>query len=303
MKKFCLKILLFTTIIILIITASILFNRFIPSKRNLLTYSNKTTIIIGASRTAWSLNDKYIDSTLNVSSNGDPLFYSFIKLKLFKKYNPQLNKAILSFDNRTLDTKIAERYYNSNSLRKRLPIYSYYLSFKELQEIVGSDYYSLIKSIDKIPNRTLKMVNSTFSKSKKLPKDLNFGGHNEININLNKDSINKFIKYDTLRGYKISKIEVKNLSKIINFCNSNDIKLFFINPPLHKIMYNSNQYQEGKKIFDAFYNKNFSKVTYLDYSNKFLPDSCYADLIHLNKKGAEFFSKEINNVLKFNLAE
>ena len=63
-------------------------------------------------------------------------------------------------------------------------------------------------------------------------------------------------------------------------------------------MYNSLEYQGGKIIFDEFLTTNYSNINYLDFSDKFLPDSCYADLIHLNNNGSKIFSKKLDQLLK-----
>lgn len=43
---------------------------------------------------------------------------------------------------------------------------------------------------------------------------------------------------------------------------------------------------------------NKEHIYFLDYSRYNLPDSCFGDGHHLNIKGAQIFSKEINNKLK-----
>ena len=129
-------------------------------------------------------------------------------------------------------------------------------------------------------------------------KSLNIGGNLEVKHVIDQSFIDQFIINDSLNNYTLSKIEINNLKSIVEFCKSNNTELIFINPPLHPAMYNSLEYQEGKLIFEIFLTEKLPNITYLDFSNDFLQDSCYADLIHLNKKGATIFSKKLDSILK-----
>jgi hypothetical protein len=68
--------------------------------------------------------------------------------------------------------------------------------------------------------------------------------------------------------------------------------LILINTPVYK----PEIYESIDKLND-FYDTYLSGVKYLDYSAFPLPDSCYGDIGHLNYKGAQIFSKYLQENL------
>ncbi len=297
MKKFLRRILLYVLLLFSILGIFFLINGIIIDTNNFLKIEeSKNILVIGASRTANAINDKYLEGSINLSGAGDPLFYSLIKLRLIKDNNPNIDTIILSLDNRTLDSKIAKHFYRPVSLESKLPNYYNLLSFNDLRLLNDINKYSTFKTLFFIPKYTLKLFKNLILKPNN--KNLNIGGYVEVKHIINQNVIDSFIKRDSIKKYQLSNFEIENLNRIVEYCDLNNIELIFINPPIHPIMYNSLEYQEGKLIFEKFLTKNLPNITCLDFSNDFLPDSCYADLIHLNKNGSEIFTKKLNLLLK-----
>lgn len=259
--------------------------------------NNKNIMIIGASRSRNAINDKFFKGSVNLSDAGDPLFYSFVKLKAFKKNNQNIDTVLLSLDNRTLNKKLADHFYRPVSLEHKLPNYQNYLTLNDWKILLKINRYSSIKSVLFIPKYSLKLIKEIISNSNHNYHQLNIGGFYKETKLINSKIIKDFISNDSIENYTLSIVEIGNLNRIVKFCKDNDIELIFYNPPLHPVMYNSYEYQEGKVIFDNFLRTIHPNHTYLDFSNQFLPDSCYADLIHLNEKGAILFTKKLNQIL------
>lgn len=298
MKYFLKKLFLYVLLLISFIGLFFIINEILITKNELLTIeSQKNKLIIGASRTANAINDKYLEGSLNLSGAGDPLFYSFIKIRTFKKNNPNIDTIILSLDNRTLNSKNVNRFYRPVSLESKLPNYFNLLSTDDFKQVFNINMYSTFKATLFIPKYTLKLIRNIILKPNN-NKNLNIGGYIEVKHVVNQDVIDNFKLNDNFKKYNLSEIEIETLKRIVDFCKLNNIELIFINPPMHPVMYNSMEYQEGKVIFDNFLIANYPNHTYLDFSNHFLPESCYADLIHLNKSGAEIFTKKLNQLLK-----
>jgi hypothetical protein len=105
---------------------------------------------------------------------------------------------------------------------------------------------------------------------------------------------NKLQEDITMLNEKRTEKEKANLSlyqseyllKTVNLCKSENVELLLINTPIYK----PEIYGDIDKL-NEFYNTYFSEVKYLDYSAFPLPDFCYGDIGHLNYKGAEIFSK------------
>lgn len=297
MKRFLRRILLYVLLLFSIVGIFFLINWIIIDTNKFLKIEeSKNILVIGASRTANAINDKYLEGSINLSAAGDPLFYSLIKLRTIKKNNPNIDTIILSLDNRTLDSKIAKHFYRPVSLESKLPNYYNFLSLNDLRQLNDINKYSTFKTLFFIPKYTFKLFKNLMLKPNN--KNLNIGGYVEVKHIIDQNIIDSFIKRDSLKEYQLSNFEIENLNRIVEYCDLNNIELIFINPPIHPIMYNSLEYQGGKIIFDEFLTTNYSNISYLDFSDKFLPDSCYADLIHLNNNGSKIFSKKLDQILK-----
>ena len=79
------------------------------------------------------------------------------------------------------------------------------------------------------------------------------------------------------------------LMKIVELCKIYNVELILINTPTYKSeIYSNNTLQ-------SYYNRYFSQIKYLDFSDFVLPDSGYGDIEHLNYKGAEIFSQYLED--------
>lgn len=302
MKSLIIKLSLYSLIIVVILEFFYLFNSFLIYNYGFLNVdNNKNIIIIGASRSRNAIvGDKLLKGSVNLSDAGDPLLFSLIKLKTIKKNNQNIDTVLLSIDNRTLNTNLANHFYRPKSIEHKLPNYQNLLTLDDWKMLFKINKYSTIKSVFYTPKYSLKLIKEIIINSNHNYQQLNIGGFYKEKKIINPKIIKDFIYNDSLNNYTLSKIEINNLNRIALFCESNKIELIFFNPPLHPAIYESIKYQKGKIIFDEYLSTNYPTHTYLDFSNQFLPDSCYADLIHLNEKGAELFTKKINRTLRHN---
>ena len=88
-----------------------------------------------------------------------------------------------------------------------------------------------------------------------------------------------------------NEVNIKYLKKIISFCKNHKLSLVLIYCPMYKPEYYYDQ--------DYYYRQleGLGKVTYLDYSHLEIEDSLRYDAHHLNKKGAEVFTRQLCNDL------
>jgi hypothetical protein len=248
-----------------------------------------SVLILGDSRTKYSLNDKILSNTCNFSNDADSYFYSYQKLKMISKKNKQINTLMLSFSQHNIDRSIEKSWLlNSAYISERNQIY-YALQNWE-------DVFFLAQ---RMPREMFTGLFSQVLYPKKLLKGRTlYGGYSDLDhIRLNK-AIEKYNQRDLSKEEKFSEspIEKVYLEKIKEYCQANGIKLILINTPLYKIL------QEDQSNLNSFYAKYFSDVPFLDFSKLEMPDSCYGDLVHLTPAGAEYFSKfiekkGINNLL------
>ena len=298
MVTFFKKIFLYFSILIFSISLSIIINNLIIRGFDLAKINlSNNILVIGASRTESSVNDKVLANSFNISGAGDPLFYTNIKLRTYKKYNEQIDTVFLSMDSRTLDAAVADHFYRPSSMKAKLPRFFHFLSLGDWKKLYEIDLKSSVYASAFAPEYSARLVKEILSKPKS-KRSLKIGGYKIESRRITQEMVLRFKATDTIQSYKLSDLECQNLKDITKFCKANKITLIFVNPPLHPEMYHSAKYQQGKIIFEEFLKKEFPEYTYLNFSGQFLPDSCYADLIHLNKYGAEIFSKKLDSVLK-----
>lgn len=298
MNIFIKKITVFLLSIAGIILFFSLLNYLLINKYKLVKLNPKiNSISIGASRTACAINDNYVQNLTNISEPSDPLLISFIKLKTFKHHNPNIKTVFLSLDNKTLSESVVTNFYNDKSLGDKLPNYYNFISTADLLELSKINFFCTVKSSFFIPKISLKLIFKILTKNHNY-NILDIGGYDEVNHEIKESNILDFQKKDDTKNYKMSKFEIKNLENIIQFCNKNNMKLILISPPVHPVFYHSTEYSEAQEIFYSFLSENQIINNYWDFSNYELPNSCFADLIHLNDKGAKLFSLKLNELLK-----
>jgi hypothetical protein len=78
--------------------------------------------------------------------------------------------------------------------------------------------------------------------------------------------------------------------KIAELCAQKNVALILFNSPT----YNAKKYGNLESL-NKFYAAYLAGTKYLDYSNFILPDYGYADIGHLNFKGAEIFSNYLED--------
>jgi hypothetical protein len=86
--------------------------------------------------------------------------------------------------------------------------------------------------------------------------------------------------------------EINYLNRIRIFCATHHIKLILINTPKRNELINYSNY--GTSEFYKFYTQYYSDTEFLDLSRLKLDEKFHADFVHLNYKGAKYFSTLIN---------
>ena len=129
------------------------------------------------------------------------------------------------------------------------------------------------------------------------------GGYKFLDHELNDSLIHKDLNDPNRKNFqhemKISNSNLHNLDRILALCKSKKVKVYLIRCPLHpdwKYLYNEKDYQSLLKT-------RYSQIEYLDFKDFPIRNSEYADLEHLNYKGANDFSSFFNTLLKQNLLE
>ena len=283
MKKFISQITIFTAILAVVVIGSTAGTYFIQSKASFKLPPDRHILVLGDSHTECAINDNIYSRAENVAQSSAIYLYSYCKLKKFLNENQHIDTVLLSFHYPTLTSRGYERWENRFTFQK-IPSYFTLLSREDI-DVFSNKKMRLLKFIFQPPDMiVLKFI----VKGGRISyKDLHIGGHNKLdNKKLQKDIARWQKEEKRTEADSISFYQKEYLLKIADFCKSRNVELILINTPTYK----PEIYDDNDKLED-FRNTCLPEVTYWDYSAFPLPDGCYDDIGHLNYKGAEIFSK------------
>ncbi|MCW3786232.1 hypothetical protein [Plebeiibacterium sediminum] len=295
MKQFLKKIIKYVLAFSLIVVGSVICNKIFINAAGLLKLKNEVnTIVLGASRTVYSVNDHMLTQTTNISANADALFYSYIKLRTLHSNNPNLKRIIVCLGSRNLSDEIDTRWLTSPShLESRLPQYIHFYTNKEYYKTWEYNKASLIHGIMRSPLYTLKMIKKLVQSRNLDIRILNIGGFKVDNRNILTKEIKSLNENTEAKMYNISVLEANNLKDIYDYCKNKNLELIFLDTPIHSALQNSTHTMDAETYFNNFINENYSDIPYYDYSRMKLDDSCFNDLVHLSYKGALLFTEKL----------
>lgn len=244
--------------------------------------SVEKNLILGDSHARNSFDLSVLKGWENKGSESEPYSITYLKLKFEIKRN-KVDSIILTYgyhnisqiyDDNLLDHRAVKQFEKNSELL--------FLSRKELKNI----------PLDK--ERLYKILMKEFLLK---PIGLNDGKVNELSTRMikNTDDVYKPIK----RHYKIesniaaiSSVNKAYLEEIIKLALAHDIKVILLNTPLHKDYLNRipKKYICEYKSYTAHLTTH-KNIIFMDYSSLNLKPNHYRDFDHLNKNGAELFTR------------
>lgn len=277
-KKFILRCTIVISCFVMII---FLAWHFITYNRADLCKTEANILFLGNSRIQYGVNDQLIPHSLNAGLNADNYVFSYLKLKLLKKYNSQIDTLILGYDKATLT------HYFEISDEKFHPFFWDILDIDDWIFFLKHD-----KSIFMSPLSWLKILYPIKSHIESIKfQELGIGGYNDLYRDKLSEAIQQYKK--STSPIHVAELQEIYLRKIEQFCSNNNIKLIFLNMPSHPITYD----QSEDEFLDKYASSHYNDIPYWDYEFIQLPDSCYGDLTHINYRGARDISKKIKNRL------
>jgi hypothetical protein len=268
MKKFLLKIFTFLIILIIISTFIWIFN-----------YTNEPIIEIkdiilirGDSHTEKSNNDTIFTNSYNYSQSAEPFIYSYVKLVNITSAS-KIDTLILSVSPVSIGGKWERSHIKINKLLYRFP----------WEDLMFLFHYNPL---------TIGYSFNIFDIRRN-----NIGGYVYVNRFRLQENLERWAT-ETLDPCIPHEAQLLYLDKIVAYCRSKSIQLIFINAP----MYHAEKFYNMDNFYKVIEEK-YNDITFWDYGNYVLPDSCYEDVGHLNYIGAKKFSTMLQEEVrkKFNL--
>jgi hypothetical protein len=285
MKKFVVRLLVFVSIFTIMIVTTIGGTICIISKASFKIPVDKNILVIGDSHTECAIDDRIYSRSVNVSKGGTAYLYSYCKLRKFLNENSHIDTVLLAYGRLNRKAKF---------LSQLLP---YYFTLMDGEDFaVYTDRKALINAVFDIPIRNIGTILKFIAGRKVSYQDLNIGAYLRHDQEKLQEDIARF-KEETAGDDTVSSCQRDYLLKIIDLCKAKGVELILIRTPTFK----PEIYRRTSKE-DEFYSTYLQGVMYLDYSGFPLPDSHYADITHLNYKGAEVFSTYLQGHLSGDLA-
>lgn len=262
------------------------------------------TIFVGASHAACSFDPKQILGSENIASSGEPIFFTYYKLRKVLADNPQLKRVYLAFGPIHISKYQDINVFATNSNSRNMYLnYFFLLNEKDYRHFTWYNedflvarskfdfglplsYLRDLKLIFKLHRGTL--TNSSF----------NFWGGQVLanEVHLEAEFIDKKIKqyfYDGAELAGLSPVAIDHFKSIVQLCKEKSVQLTLVRTPIHKSFagkvpdyYN----REYELLVDDILAKSES-VILKDYSDLELKDEFFLDGDHLNAIGSAYFTK------------
>lgn len=285
--------LVFLTVLFLIIESSEII---IKNNANFKLKPQTKYLVLGHSHPECAFNDSLIKNLKNLAQTGESYYYTYFKTIKVLEQNPSIEIVFIEFTNNQIYELMNNWIWGNMYMDYRYPKYSPFMSL--------SDKFILIKNN---PSGFINASSLAFEQNFKRIRKQNFNYSNWIGGYLflkryKTDSLlksSKWIDYKQKQNIKLSELNLKYLTKIIDLCEQNNRKVILIRSPLHS----KSESYASENIYQQIRATHFSSNEFLDFSKFPSNNSEFGDLEHLNFRGAKVFSNWFSNLLKSGVLE
>lgn len=249
---------------------------------------HKTVLVIGDSQTQADINDTICDNVLNISLAHDGYFSMYERIQLYVEANPQITTIILAMTPHTMSPVKDDFYHNFGYVEEISKHYLPYFTLEDWWLLVSNDHADVLSALvtpfkfylTPSQERIKEMGYYESADYSHLKEDIKSGAARLVPDSCETDYGNE--------------ITLKYLHKIVDYCKEKNLRLIGVNTPVF----------HGEKYFDMenyrrLMSTDFKTIELWDDMDMEFPDSCRRDVNHLNKWGAEEYSKIIKNRLSY----
>jgi len=284
MRKVVVKLLLFLVIILAIVLAVFcVTNNIVAKKANFKLPQNINKIVIGNSHPECALNDSLILDFKNIAHSGESYFYTIPKVENVLLQNKNIKVVFIEFGDLQLRTSTLKWIYDAEFLSRNYPDFGPFLNWKSNKEILVNNFkgFANVLSLVLRTNVSKIYLNDNNNYDKKL------GGYLYLSRVYKNNTLPKTTKKSNSDNDEFYTGNIKLLRELIAKCKQLNTKVYIIRCPTHK-KYHRNDSNVNLKQIVA---QNFPDDEFLDFKDFPINDHEFADLEHLNYKGAKKFSK------------
>ncbi|MFK7783396.1 hypothetical protein [Psychroserpens sp.] len=250
---------------------------------------NYNYLILGHSHPECAFNDSLIPNFKNLSNSGESYFYTYHKVKeLIPKNN--IDAIFIEYSNSLIRKNMDEWIWGYEKMNAYFPWHSPFMKNDDIWYLYKNNPDDFTKVVStSTRNNFTRIISLDF-----ITTDKKYGGFNK----LEESKIPELLKEINTNPTKAQEegISIANLTyldKIIEYCRTNNVKVYLVRSPQHKYFPRENE-DELFKIK----NEQFGDIDFLDFDKFPLKDNQFGDLGHLNYKGANVFSSWFNSLIE-----
>jgi hypothetical protein len=287
MKKFLVNTSLFSLLFILATTIiATIFNMLLIKNISFVLPENKTILVVGDSQTECAIDDNILMDSFNFSQSGTAHFYSFLKVRKMLENNPQIDTVVISYSYEDVtiekDSWVTSQRYISSKVPR-------YLSLMNIEDLLSIFSCNPIAVVFSIPSFIRDSVPYIFHKKNIM--DTKFlGGY----LHLDREKLDEDIRNNNNKrksDISYSKYQMNYIREIYNMSILKNKTVILLNTP----KYLSNIDVRYKMYYFNFAKEYLKNAKLVDHSDIKMPAGSFADINHLNFKGAEIYSQFIKN--------
>ena len=249
-------------------------------------------LIVGDSHTAYSIDDKILTNSINLSKSADNYLYSYAKIRTITQNNPQIDTILLGFAYHNLMNKDFENWFGG---QEKYHAYFPLLTLNELKFLFSINPKHFINSNLYLSGGMLDIVEKIILGKNPINNLGRYRKTHENKLNIGIDRLKKN-KTDNKISADFLEYDKEYLIKISNYCKQNNLTLILISTPIHSTLESTFTYE--KDDYYEFYQSNLSQNKLLNFSKTYIENVGFRDCDHLNYTGAVVFSQILKNEIK-----
>lgn len=253
-------------------------------------------VFSGNSHVECSVNDRLIDNSINIATSGEAYLYSYSKIKSLLEYNNQIKTVFIGCTYGDLHKSLEEKWlFEDMGVVEFVKKYNYILNSAEKSLIFKHNPKAYIRGVTKsVILNFVAFFRSLIPEDSVNSRLINYGGYKHLVRDKLQQDIQLNLTYEQ-EPFVVSPIQEKYLIMLSELCREKSVRLILLDTPKFPLYY-ENLSQEMRQSYISLREK-LQIDTLLEFSDMVLPDSCYADITHLNYKGAKVFSLYLNDLL------
>lgn len=258
--------------------------------------NNIEILFMGDSHGNCSVNPEYIENSFNFSTVGENYEQTYYKFRNIINEVPKLSTIVIPIDLHSFYNYRKNPYSDVWYWKK-------YLSFQELNIQTGKNYLNLLT------NAYLPFIGNGIDMKRilfweeKIISPL-YKGHSFLDYKIEKELLQEESEVRVKTQFISKELDqdlINSFLYIIDIAIQNNKKIILIKYPVtESYLHEAEKKGANMDFFSAIKNKipSYDKLYILDFQKSIEDLNFFADSDHLNKSGAEYFSKILNIELK-----